>query len=185
MLSDASDLLRRLRDHGTDLRMLNGRLRVTAPEGHLTDELKRQLVELKPQLLALMTAAVELLNRRGAQLIQNGKRMVIGLWRDADDREVREALDMAGLGQAEVLYLDDPESDIPDQYRQSAPEYVRTIWAKQGLLASPAERLKAEAKARYLNRLFDTLGTAPGRSHITAATVLHGMLAAKKKPGLR
>jgi TubC N-terminal docking domain len=183
MLRVASDLLRRLRDGGAELEIINGSLRVTVPEGVLTDELKRQLVELKPQLLELISSALQLLNRRGARLIQNVDRTVIGLWHDADGREVREALDVVGLGAADVLFLDDPESDIPERYRQFVPEYVKEIWSRQGLLASPAERLEAEARARYLNRLFDTFGTVPGRSHITATTVLQGMLA-KKELGL-
>lgn len=181
MLSAASDLLRQLRDHGARLEIFDGTLRVTAPEGLLNDDLKRRLVKLKPQLLGLINAAVDLLNCRGARLIRNGDRTVIGLWRDAGGREIREALDVVGLGAADVLDLDDPQSDIPDRYRQFVPDYVKEMWSRQGLLVSPAERLEAEVKARYLNRLFSTLGTAPSRSHITAAIVLHGMLA-KKKP---
>ncbi|MFB3896241.1 MAG: hypothetical protein ACE14V_08060 [bacterium] len=72
---------------------------------------------------------------------------------------------------------------IPEQYRRFVPEYVKNIWAAQGLLASPAERLEAAAKAKLLNRLFDALGSSPRPSRITAATVLHGMLAAGRLAG--
>ena len=183
MLSTASDLLHLLRDGGAELEIIDGKLRVTAPDGVLTDEVKRRLVNLKPQLLELISGALDLLNRRGARLIPKGDQTAIGLWHDADGREVREALHVVGLGAAEVLLLDDPGSDIPARYREFVPEYVKEIWSRQGLLASPAERLEAESKARCLNQLFDTLGTAHSRSHITAATVLHGLLA-KKKLGL-
>jgi len=183
MLSTGPDLLHLLRDGGAELEIIDGKLRVTAPDGVLTDEVKRQLVELKPQLLELISGALDLLNRRGARLIPKGARTAIGLWHDADGREVREALHVVGFGAAEILFLDDPESDIPARYREFVPECVKESWSRQGLLASPAERLEAESKARYLNRLFDTLGTAGSRSHIAGTTVLHGLLA-KKKHGL-
>lgn len=181
MLNAASDLLHLLRDLGADVDVLDGRLRVTAPGSVLTGELKRQIAELKPRLVELITGALDLLRRRGIRLIQNEGRFMIGLWEDADGREVREALEIIGDGDAEVVHLDDPAADIPTRYRQFVPEYVKEIWAKQGLLASPGERLAAAAQARYVNYLFDTLGTAPSRSGITTATVLQGTLLKKKR----
>ncbi len=180
MLSTPLALLHQLRDYGAELQIIDGTLRVGLPASVLTEDLRQQITGLKPQLLDLVKEAVDLLNQRCARLIRTGNQTVIGLWRDADGRDVREALDIVGLGDAEVFCLDDPESDIPSRYRQFVPDYIKTLWAKQGLLATPAERLEAEAKARYLNRFFDTVGTAKSRSQITAATVLHGMLAKKK-----
>jgi hypothetical protein len=162
LLNAASDLLLRLRDCGARVDVIGETLQVASPVG-LTKVLKEQVVALKPQLLKLLADSVELLNHRGARLVNHDGRTTIGIWRDAHSQQVREALDALGLGAAEVFYLDDPESDIPWRYREFVSEYVKAIWAKQGLLASPAERLKAAAKARYLNRLFDTLGTGPGR----------------------
>jgi hypothetical protein len=148
----------------------------------LAEDLKNRIVSGKPRLLELVDRAVDLLNLRGARLMRNKDRTVIAIWRDADSRELREALEVAGLADAEVLYLDDPEAAIPERYCHFVPEYMTELWAKQGFLATPAERLEAEAKARVLNRLFDTLGTFPEPSSITGTTVLHGMLARHGPP---
>ncbi|MFB3778733.1 MAG: hypothetical protein ACE141_14030 [Bryobacteraceae bacterium] len=180
MLNLALELLRELRECGAEIEAADGTLRVTAPAGVLTEDLKTRIASFKPTLLELLDRAVNLLNLRGVRLIQNGQRMVVALWRDADGREICEALEVVGLVGAEVLYLDDPEAEIPERYRQFVPEYVTDLWVRQGLLATPAERLEAEARARFLNRLFDTQGTSSEPSRITSATVLHGMLARRK-----
>ncbi len=180
MLSPALDLLRELRDCGALIEVNDATLRVTAPTGALSDHLRTEIVAQKPQLLQLLDNAVYLLNDHGVRLIDYGGRMVAAVWRDTDGREVRDALEVVGLGDAEVLYLDDPEANIPGRYRQFVPKYVADIWTAQGLPATPAQRLRAEAKARLINRVFDTFGTSPSPSRITGATVLHGMLARRK-----
>jgi hypothetical protein len=58
---------------------------------------------------------------------------------------------------------------------------VKAIWSRQGLLATPTERLLAEIKARRINAFFNSLGPAYRTKGVTAATVLHGILAATKK----
>lgn len=173
MLSAAQALVQELRRSGAEVDVEDGILRVTAPPGVLTHEIKLELAERKAEVLALFTESIQLLNQRGVRIISRDG-SAFALWRDADGREVRDALEALGHGDAQVLYLDDPVANIPERCRQFVPEYVKSIWAGQGLLASPAERLEAEARAMFLNRLFDTLGTAPSPSRITGATVLHG-----------
>ncbi len=181
MLNPALELLREIRSSGAMIGAVDGTLRVTAPPGLLTDAVKNRIATLKPQLLALVDDAVDLLCHRGVRLIGDRGRIAIGIWRDAKDEGLHQALEVAGFGDCEVVYLDDPAADIPERYRRFVPEYVKNIWAAQGLLATPSERLEAEAKASFLNRLFDALGTSPQPSRITGAAVLHGMLA-KRKP---
>lgn len=181
MLMRAEALLHRLRDGGAHIEVSHDALRIVAPPGVLTSDLQKDVVAHKAYMLDVVTEAVELLNGRGARLIRTGGQIVIGLWRDADGPAVRDALDVVGLGDAKVAHLDDSEACIPDRYRQYVPEYVSEIWERQGLLATPAERLEAERKARFLNQVFDTCGTSPRPSRITAATVLHGMLRKKQR----
>ncbi len=185
MLVRAEGLLHRLRDGGAHIEVGDNTLRVTAPAGVLTADLQKEVVAHKAYMLDVVVEAVELLNRCGARLIKQGDRVVVGTWRDADGPEVRDALDVVGLGDVKVAHLDDPEACIPDCYRQYVHKHVSEIWARQGLLATPAERLEAERKARFLNRLFDTWGTSPRSSRIKAATVLHGMLRRKQRAGRR
>ena len=184
MLKPALDLLRELRQLGAEIETQDSALQVIASAGVLTDEIKQQLAFRKTEMLALFAHSIRLLNRRGVRLINRDGRTVLALWRDADGREVRDALEAVGHDGAEVLYLDDPEADVPERYRQFVPEYVKAIWARAGLLATPTERLEAEAKARHINRLFDALGTSPRPSRITGATVLHGLLKKRKSSAL-
>jgi hypothetical protein len=182
VLEDALELLRELRRRGAHVELGEGTLRVTAPAGMLTEELTNRISAQKQAVMQLVAGAVDLLNTRGVRLVRQKDRLVVGIWRDADGREVREALDVVGLGHIEVHHLEDPGSDIPYRYRQFVPEYVKQIWAEKGLPATASERLEAEAKARYLNRMTDTLGSMPRPSRITGATpVLHGMLARRKQ----
>lgn len=182
MLSAALELVRYLRRSGAEIDVEAGNLKVTAPAGVLTEEIKQELVTRKGEVLALFTEAIRLLNERGVRIISRDGR-TFGLWRDADGREVRDALDALGLGDAKVEYLEDPDADVADRYRQFVPEYVKAIWLRQGLLATPAERLQAEAKARRINAFFNSLGPAYRTKGVTVTTVLHGLLAAKKKAG--
>lgn len=181
MLDQARELLRELRNCGARIDLGDGTLRVTAAAGILTEDLKDRISGQKVELMQLVAAALDLLNTRGVRLVRLNDQVVVGIWRDADGREVREALDAVGLGHAEVYHLEDPESDIPHRYRQFVPDYVNRIWEEQGLLATTSERLEAEAKARFLNRMTNALGSMPRPSRITGATVLHGMLARRKQ----
>jgi hypothetical protein len=180
MLSAALELVRYLRRSGAELDVEDSNLEVTAPAGVLTEEIKQELVARTGEVLVLFTEAIQLLNERGVRLISpDGKR--VAMWRDADGREVRDALDAIGLGDAKVEHLENPDADIAERYRQFIPKYVEAIWSRQGLLATPTERLLAETKARRINAFFNSLGPAYRTKGVTAATVLHGLLAAKKK----
>lgn len=168
--------MRHLRRVGGDIEVHDGSLQVTAPAGVLTDALKQELAGHKAELVALVREAVQMLNERGARLIVRGGQHVIGVWKDADSRELREALEVVGYGEAPVFYLDDPTAGIPERYRHFMPDYVKAIWTRKGLLATPSQRLEAAVKAQRLNRILDTYGAASGHSGVTADTVLHGML---------
>lgn len=184
MLTTALELVRYLRRSGGEIDVDDGALCVNAPAGVLTEEIKNELVTHKADILSSFSQSIHLLNERGVRLVSSDGRTV-ALWRDADGREVRDALDAVGLGDAKVEYLEDPEAEIADRYRQFIPEYVRSIWSQQGLLATPAERLRAEAKARYINRFFNALGPRYRPSRVLPSTVLHGMLAVKKRAGAK
>lgn len=182
MLMPALDLVRELRRAGMRITVVEGTLHVTAPAGVLSEALKQELVSRKAELMALFVNAVALLNKRGVRMFYQDGRLVVALWREADGREVRDAIVAVAHGESEVRFLNDPEADIPERYRRFVPTCVKEVWDAQGLPSTAAARLEVEAKARYLNRLFDSLGTAPGSSRITARTVLHGMLAKSAQP---
>lgn len=170
------ELVRQLRGAGVEIMVESGQLKLTAPVGLLTEDLKQALASRKPEILALFADAVALLNERGVRMFIRNGRTVLALWRDADGREVRDAMDALGHVGAEVLHLDDPGAYIPAHYREFVPQYVQRIWAAQGLLATGPQRVAAEAKARFLNALFDDLDGGRTRSRIKGTTVLHGML---------
>lgn len=174
MLNAASEFLRQLQARGARIKALGDILRIEAPEGVLTDEIKHQIVELKPYLLKLFHDAISVLNRRGARQIRGGDKIIIGLRKDADDHELREALHVVGLGTAEVMYVEHLGSGA-GRYDQFVAHAAQRRASGGPSAVTPVERLEAEVKARRLNRLFDLHGTAPRPSRITTATVLHGM----------
>ena len=55
---NASQLIAKLRSLGIDLAASEGRLRVTAARGELTDDLKQAIAQLKPELLELLADEV-------------------------------------------------------------------------------------------------------------------------------
>jgi hypothetical protein len=177
VLNRALELFDELDALGVCFEAAEGELHVTAPCGVLTDELKQEIVANKEVLLDVVGRATDLLNRYGVRIIGDA----VGLWRVADRPEVRRALKAAGLGGAEVRYLDDADADIPNRYREFVPLRVQQVWDDERVLGTPEERIEAERKARRINALFDELGTCPIPSRTTAETVLHGMLARKRK----
>ena len=86
MLSAALELVRYLRRSGAEIDVEDSNLKVTAPAGVLTEEIKQELVARKGEVLVLFTEAIQLLNERGVRLISpdGGK---VAMWRDADGRE--------------------------------------------------------------------------------------------------
>jgi hypothetical protein len=176
VLDVALALVRSLRQVGAQIEVDDGQLRVTASAGALTEALKQELVFHKTAVLALFATAFQLLNERGARLIPRDAGTAVAVWRDADGRDLRDALEVIGHGEAEVLHLDDLDSDIPERYRQFVPEYVLRIWERRGLSVTGQQRIQATARARRLNLFFDTYGTSPRPCRITVETVLHGML---------
>jgi hypothetical protein len=174
----ALELFDELDARGARFEAVAGELHVTAPCGVLTDELKQEIAVNKDVLLDVVGLATVLLNRYGVRLIGGA----VGMWRVADRPEVRRALKAVGLGAAEVRYLDDPDADVPDRYREFVPLLIQQIWDDERVLGTPEERIEAERKARRINAVFDQLGAFPHSSQITADTVLHGMLAHKRKP---
>jgi hypothetical protein len=146
----------------------------------LTDEIKQELIARKQEVLEVFSECLQLLNERGVRIVSPDER-TFALWRDADGQEVRDALDALGHLDVTILYLDDPYNGIEERYWSYVPQYVKEIWSRQALLASPYERREAEAKARRINAYFNSLGPAYRTRGVTTATVLHGMLAAKKK----
>ncbi len=181
MLKPALDLVRELRQLGAEFDAAGGVLQITAPAGVLTGAIKAEIAARKPDILALFSESLRLLNERGVRIIRRERKDVFALWADADCQEVRNALEALGHDRPEVLHLDDPDLDIPHRYREHVPKLVQEKWERSGLFATPDERLEAEKKAHFLNRMFDAFGTSPRRSRITAATVLHGMLARKQR----
>jgi hypothetical protein len=177
MLNHALQVFDELHDAGVRFKVTEGELQVTAPRGLLTDELKQAIAANKAQLVELIESATGVLNRYGVQMIGSA----VGLWRVADLPEVRRALKALGLGDAEVRYLDDPGVDIPNELREFVPPRIQQTWDDQGVLGTPQERIEAEGKARWINAIFDELGTSPTPSRITAETVLHGELARRKQ----
>jgi hypothetical protein len=170
------DLVRSIRRAGAEIQVDGDGLRVTAGPGVLTDAMKEELVARKPEILDLFDEAFRLLNERGVRLIPREGENVVAVWSDADGRDLRDALELIGAGETEVLHLDDPDAEIPGRYHQFVPEYVKRIWAARGLPSTGPQRIEAAARARWLNHFFDTYGTSPRRSAITTETVLHGML---------
>jgi len=110
----------------------------------------------KNEVLELFSESLQLLNDRGVRIIsRDGRRFA--LWRDADGPEVRDALDALGHLDRTILYLDDPYTGIEEQYWNCyVPQYVKEIWSRLGLLASPYDRREAEAKARRINAYFNS-----------------------------
>jgi len=180
VLSTPLELVRLLRHSGADFDIDGGNLQVTAPAGVLTDEIKQELIARKQEVLEVFSESLRLLNDRGVRIISRDGG-TFALWRDADGPEVGHALDTLGHLDYTVLHLDDPYNDIDEPYWNYVPDYVKEIWSRQGLLASPYERREAEAKARRINAYFDSLGPRYLTKGVTITTVLHGMLAAKKK----
>jgi hypothetical protein len=178
MLNRALELFDELYACGVRFEATEDELHVRAPCGLLTDELKQQIAANKHGLLDIIRGATDVLSRYGARLI--GDANTIGLWRAADLPEVRRALKAAGLGDADVRYLDDPDADVPSQFRRSVTPLIQQIWDDQGIVGTPEERIAAEWKAREINAIFDELGTSPFPSGITGETVLHGQLARRK-----
>jgi TubC N-terminal docking domain len=176
VLGPALDLVRRVRCAGAEVDVEDSNLRVTAPPGVLTDAMKQELVAQKADVLALFDEAFRLINEHGVRLIPRDGGPAVAIWRDADGRELRDALDAVGHGEAEILHLDDPDGSVPERYHQFVPEYVKRIWVSRELPATGRQRVAAAAHARRLNHFFDTYGTSPQRSRITTETVLHGML---------
>ncbi len=67
------------------------------------------------------SAAVGLLNQNAVRLMEEGPAgFVVGVWREADSGELREALRVLGLDRYPLRYLDDP--DIPARYRAIRPQ---------------------------------------------------------------
>jgi hypothetical protein len=174
------DLVRELHSLGAEIDRVEGKLSITAPGGVLTEEIRQEIGAHKSQILALLSESLSLLDERGVRIIRRDGKDIFALWRDADGRDVRDALDALGHSDTEVVYLDDPEVDISARYREFVPEYVKAKWERAGLLATPMQRIEAEAKARRLRRLSVAL-RASRPSRLTAATVLHGMLAKQNR----
>lgn len=67
-------------------------------------------------------AALDLLNQGAVRIIETGQpeRFTIGIWRDQDSRELREALRVLGLDRYLIVYLDDPA--VPERYRAHQPQ---------------------------------------------------------------
>jgi hypothetical protein len=180
VLSTSLELVRQLRQAGAEFDIEDADLRIVAPSGLLTEEIKDELIARKQEILKLFSESLQLLNERGVRIISRDGR-TFALWRDADGQKVRDALEALGYLDVTIFYLDDPYTGIEERYWNYVPQYVREIWSSQGLLASPYERREAEAKARRINAYFNSLGPAYRTKGVTTATVLHGMLAAKKK----
>ena len=177
MLNSALEFFEELYDYGIRFQAVDGALEATAPRGILTDDLRQEIATNKQQLLRVIGDATGVLNRYGVRRIGSA----VGLWRAADLPEVRIALKAVGLGDAEVRYLDDPDANIPSEFRKSWPPLIQQIWEKNGVLGTPEERIAAESKARRINSIFDEYGTAPTPSGIKAETVLRGELERRKR----
>jgi hypothetical protein len=78
------------------------------------------------------SAAVGILNERGVRIIETGgpERFRLGVWRDLDSNELREALRVLRLDRFPLRYLED--LSIPEKYRQYRPKQ------KQGQLSQLA-----------------------------------------------
>ncbi len=183
MLNSTAKLVAEICQAGAKIEVVGDNLRVSAPSGVLTEEAKLQLIGQKPLVLELAARALDILDERGICLLDYSGIAVVAMWRDADGPEVRAALGFVDLGTAEVRYLDDPDVWVPEHYRRLVPQYVRDLWRQRRLAITPDLKVCAELKARRINAFFDTFGTSPQPSRITAATVLHGMLARKARGG--
>jgi len=62
---------------------------------------------------------VDLLNERGVRLMEWAGGTTLGIWRDEDCREVREAIACLGLGHRPIRHLEDPS--VPERYRAQRP----------------------------------------------------------------
>jgi len=73
------------------------------------------------------SAAVGILNERGVRIIETGgpERFRLGVWRDLDSNELRQALLVLRLDRFPLRYLEDPS--IPEKYRdyRSGPRQRR------------------------------------------------------------
>lgn len=71
---------------------------------------------------AAKVAAVDLLNRLAVRIIEAGppERFWVGIWRETDSQELREALRVLGLDPFRIVYLDDPR--VPEKYQQRRPQ---------------------------------------------------------------
>ncbi len=96
-------------------------------------------------------AALRALNAAGVRLLPG---MVIGVWKDYDERRVKMALKVLGLAGYPIKFLED--ADVPDRYKvgRVAPEDKGTPWA--------------EWKAQQFNAMFH------GEPNIKPSTVAHG-----------
>ncbi|MEK7752025.1 MAG: TFIIB-type zinc finger domain-containing protein [Acidobacteriota bacterium] len=71
---------------------------------------------------AVKLAALGLLNERGVRIMENPagpERFALGVWRDQDSQELREAILVLGFNRYRIVYLDDPS--ISEKYRQFRP----------------------------------------------------------------
>lgn len=70
----------------------------------------------------IKAAAVDLLNRLGVRIIEarEPERFWVGIWRQVDSKELREALRVLGLDHLRIVYLDDPR--VPEKYRERRPQ---------------------------------------------------------------
>jgi len=69
------------------------------------------------------SAAVDLLHEAGVRIMESPagpERFVLGVWRDLDSPELREAFRLLRLERLPLRYLDDPS--VPEKYRDYRPQ---------------------------------------------------------------
>jgi hypothetical protein len=104
--------------------------------------------------IELWLNASALLNYEGIRILKLKGRFVIGVWSDRDKPEVRAALDVLGMGQLPIRYLD--SDTVPESYKVSSFKDQPIPWR---VLKAMEEQSEAPWIVR--DRLLDEIGWCP------------------------
>jgi hypothetical protein len=168
----ASELLQDLLAKGMAVQRRGDKIRITAPQGSITPEMRQQLADLKPAILRLLDAeqsepahgqvgeagaqwaarsgAVDILNATKVRISEAAGQVVVSIPAATDNPEVRAAVQLLYRGRLPV---------IRTEQRTNPEENKRVSWAQW--------------KARALGEIFREHGTTGEPGRITAATVAH------------
>jgi hypothetical protein len=101
---------------------------------------------------AIQDAARSVCNQLGLRIIRIRNKFALGIWKELDCPELRSAIQVLALPPMKVLYLGDPNPNIPHECKQHIPECLKRNLTTWRVAPEDSGANWNEWKASLLNR---------------------------------